>query len=93
MLLSIILTSSILTLYIKSEHAKATALTWAMIITIIILVAKGITVDLIIVPIIYLIGWGIFTLATYLEESIFLRVITLIFGATLIFASFVGGGG
>ncbi len=90
MFLAAILTSSILGIYIKSEHAKATAITWALLIGIIVLLAKGISFYLIIVPIVYLIGLGVFSLANYWEESVFLRLMALLFGAILIFASFGG---
>ena len=90
MLLSVILTFSIVGIYRKSEHAKATALIWAILIGMLVLFGRGVSYYLLLVPVVYLIGWGIFSLATYLEESVFLRLLVLLFGAVVIFSSFGG---
>ncbi|CAA6810888.1 MAG: Unknown protein [uncultured Sulfurovum sp.] len=85
-----ILTLSIVGVYMKTEHVVATASVWAILMGIIALMAKGISLYLFVVPVVFVIGWGIFSLATYFEESIFLRVMVLVFAMFMVFKSFGG---
>jgi len=88
MFLSMILTFSVVGIYTKTENEKVAALVWAILIGVIILLAKGISLYLLIVPFVFMLGWGIFSLATYFEESIFLRLLVLLCGMFIIFGSF-----
>ena len=88
MFLSMILTFSVVNIYTKTENEKVASLVWAILIGVIILLAKGISLYLLIVPFVFMLGWGIFSLATYFEESIFLRLLVLLCGMFIIFGSF-----
>ena len=89
MFLAIILTFSIVGIYMKTEHIKATSLVWAILVGIIVLMHTGISIYLFRAPVVFMFGWGIFSLATYFEESLFLRLLVLLFGMFLIFGSLV----
>ena len=91
MFLSVILTFSIVGIYMKTENIMATNLVWAILLGIIILVNTGFSMYLFRVPLVFLLGWGIFSLATYFEESIFLRLLVLVFGMLFIFGSLNNG--
>jgi hypothetical protein len=82
-----ILTFSITGIYIKSENIMVTVLVWVTLLGIIILMNTGISLYLFRIPIVFLLGWGIFSLITYFEESIFWRLLFLLFGMFLIFGS------
>jgi hypothetical protein len=70
---------STLNIYIKTNNALVTAFVWAIVIGIIALVRHEISYELITSPISFLMNWGTFTLATYWEENLLLRLLVLIF--------------
>lgn len=91
MLLSLILTSSIIGIYMKTENIMATNLVWAILLGIIILINTGFSMYLFRVPLVFVLGWGIFSLATYFENNVLLRLLVLVFGMLLIFGSLNNG--
>ena len=86
-----ILTFSVVGIYMKTEHIMATILVWATLLGSIILINTGMSSYLFRVPLVFVLGWGIFSLATYFEESLFLRLLVLVFGMFVIFGSFING--
>lgn len=89
-MLSMIFTFSIISIYIKTEHIKATALLWSLMFGVIILLSQGLSLGLILVPIVYFIGLGLFKLVEYFEDTILARLFALVFAMFIIYFSFGG---
>jgi len=78
MFLSVIFVFVIIGIYMKTEHSIASASLWAIFIAIFAFSYHGIGYQLIVVPISFFLGWGLFSLASYWEDSIFLRLFALV---------------
>jgi len=80
--LVIMLLFTIMSIHFKTEEVKYTAVTWGIIFALLCLgegfigmIVGGVTAAAV--------AFGVFSLANYLEESIFLRLIVLLIGMAL----------
>jgi len=70
----------IMTIHFKTSNVKEISITWGLVCFVIIAFSGHIGVALLLGLSGYVVAWSIFSLANYLEESIFLRVFVLVFG-------------
>ncbi len=84
---TIFLLFSVFGVYKATENALASAGAWGVMMGILALFSSGISLKLLSVLLSFLVAWGVFSLANYLEESIFLRLLVLVFGMFTMLAS------
>jgi len=70
----------IMTIHFKTSNVKEISVTWGLICFGLIAFTGHIGVALLSGLSGYVVAWSIFSLANYLEESIFLRIFVLVFG-------------
>jgi len=79
-----VLSFSILSVYTKTRHVLGAAWVWAIMVAVLSLLFHGFSYKLLAVPISFFLGWSIFTLATYVEDTFLLKAIVLAFTMFLI---------
>jgi len=70
----------IMAIHFKTSNVKEISITWGLMCFAIIVWLGQIGVAVLSGLSGYVVAWGIFSLANYLEESIFLRIFVLVFG-------------
>jgi len=70
----------IMTIHFQTSNVKEISVTWGLICFGLIAFTGHIGVALLSGLSGYVVAWSIFSLANYLEESIFLRIFVLVFG-------------
>ena len=70
----------IMIIHIKTDNVKEISIAWGVIYGIVFIVLGGWIISPLVGLSAFVVAWSVFSLANYLEENIFLRIIVLFLG-------------